>query len=297
MEQKKSAFISITGRPNVGKSTILNSIVGEKIAIVSDKPQTTRNRITGIMTRGDVQLVFLDTPGIHRPRNKLGEYMVKSARSTIGDVDIVVFVTDPKQNLSQSEIEIIESFKNYNKPVFLVINKIDLIANKPELLAMISRYNDVYKFDEVFLISAVNNQGIDDMLNKITEYAKPSAHFFPDDAITDQPEKTIISEIVREKILLSLDEEVPHGIAVYVERMREREDKRIVDIEVTIFCEKDRHKGIIIGKKGSKLKSIASLARVEIEAFLGIQINLQCWIKTKEGWRNRSNILHSLGYN
>lgn len=295
-EIKKSGFTAIIGRPNVGKSTLLNAFIGEKIAIVSPKPQTTRNRITGVMNEGDTQVVFMDTPGIHKPRTALGDFMVKTARDTVTDVDLVLFVVEPEVKITKTEQDIIEGFKNDNIPVILVINKIDAVE-KPVLLSVIAAYSSLYEFEDIIPVSAKRGEGIPLLKDEIIKRMPEGPQFFPDDQISDQPEKQIIAEIIREKLLLFLSEEVPHGTAVEIFTMEERENSDILDINANIYCEKDSHKGIIIGKKGATLKKIASAARVDIESFLGCKIFLQCWVKVKEDWRNNQNVMRNFGYN
>ena len=291
----KTAFISIVGKPNVGKSSILNKLLGQKIAIVSDKPQTTRTRIMGVLTEGETQLVFTDTPGYHRPHNKLGEKMIKAVSDSISGVDACMFVVEPEGELRETETELIEKFKKEKMPVILVINKIDTIKVKTELMKRILDLSALYEFEAVIPVSAMKNDGLDMLKEELIKLAFPSEHFFPDDTLTDQPERVIASEIVREKMLRMLDREIPHGVAVSIEKMRERADKDILDVEAVIYCEKDSHKGIIIGKKGAMLKKISTYARQDMERFFDCKVNLQCWVKVKEGWRNRDGLIHNFG--
>lgn len=292
---KKTAFIAIVGCPNVGKSSILNTMLGSKIAIVSNKPQTTRTKIMGVLTKGEVQLVFTDTPGYHRPHDKLGEKMIKAVSDSIGGVDACMLVVEPKGELREAELTLIEKFKTLKMPAVLVINKIDMIKEKTELFERIKTLSALYPFEAVVPVSAVEKDGIDVLEDELSKLSFESEHFFPDDALTDQPERVIAGEIVREKILRLLDKEIPHGIAVSVESMKERVGKDMLDIEVTIYCEKESHKGIIIGKKGAMLKKISTYARQDMESFFGCKINLQCWVKVKEGWRNREGLIHNFG--
>lgn len=291
----KTAFIAIVGCPNVGKSSILNRMLGQKIAIVSDKPQTTRTRIMGVLTKGETQLVFTDTPGYHRPHNKLGEKMIKAVSESITGVDACMLVVEPAGELRPAEEELIAKFKQEKMPAVLVINKIDTITDKTQLMARIAKMAALYDFEAVVPVSALKNDGIDTLCDELTKLAFPSEHFFPDDTLTDQPERVIAGEIVREKMLRLLDKEIPHGVAVSIEKMRERADKDILDIEAVIYCEKDSHKGIIIGKKGAMLKKISTYARQDMEKFFDCKVNLQCWIKVKEGWRNREGLIHNFG--
>ena len=295
MTEQRTAFIAIVGCPNVGKSSILNRLLGEKIAIVSPKPQTTRTRIMGVLTEGEIQLVFTDTPGYHRPHNKLGEKMIKAVSDSISGVDACMFVVEPEGELRETETELVEKFKKEKMPVILVINKIDTIKVKTELMKRILDLSALYEFEAVIPVSAMKNDGLDMLKEELIKLAFPSEHFFPDDTLTDQPERVIASEIVREKMLRMLDREIPHGVAVSIEKMRERADKDILDVEAVIYCEKDSHKGIIIGKKGAMLKKISTYARQDMERFFDCKVNLQCWVKVKEGWRNRDGLIHNFG--
>ena len=293
----KSAFVAIVGKPNVGKSSLLNLLVGEKIAIISDKPQTTRTRITGVLTEGEVQLVFIDTPGLHKPKNKLGDYMVKQVTDSVGDVDCAIFVTDPLGEVTEAEQQLIENIRQLHLPAILVINKIDTLTNKEDMVKKMVAISEMYPFEQVVPISVREKDGTDLLLSLIQEQAQEGPHFFPNDALTDQPEKVIAAEIIREKVLRNMREEIPHGTAVVIERMRERPDKEIMDIDATILCEKSSHKGMIIGKQGSMLKKIASQSREELENFLEVRVNLQCWVKVREDWRNSEFSIRDLGFN
>ena len=291
----KSAMITICGRPNVGKSTLTNALVGEKVAIVSPKPQTTRNRITAIVERGETQFVLLDTPGIHKPRTKLGDYMVNVVRESVADVDCVLMMVEPVASIGPQEEALIERLKETGSPAILVINKIDTVE-KGRLLEVIALYSAAYDFDAVIPVSAKTGDGLNELLVGLEKYAEEGPHFFPDDMITDQPERQICAELVREKLLRCLDKEIPHGTAVEVTRFSERDDG-VVEIDVTIYCEKDSHKGIVIGKKGAMLKKIGELARTDMEAFLGTKVFLQTWVKVKENWRDSMAQLRNFGYN
>ena len=293
----KSAFVAIVGKPNVGKSSLLNLLVGEKIAIISDKPQTSRTRITGVLTEGEVQLVFIDTPGLHKPKNKLGDYMVKQVTDSVGDVDCAVFVTDPLGEITEAEERLIANLQELDLPAMLVINKIDILQNKEDMVKKMVALSEKYPFEQVVPISVREKDGTDLLLKLIQDQAQEGPHFFPSDTLTDQPEKVIAAEIIREKVLRNMRDEIPHGTAVVIERMRERAGKDILDIDATILCEKASHKGMIIGKQGSMLKKIASQSRAEIEAFLDTRVNLQCWVKVREDWRNSEFSIRDLGFN
>ena len=290
----KAAMITICGRPNVGKSTLTNALVGEKVAIVSPKPQTTRNRITAIVERGETQFVLMDTPGIHKPRTKLGDYMVNVVRESVADVDCVLMMVEPVASIGPQEEALLERLRETQSPAILVINKIDTVE-KGRLLEVIALYSATYDFDAVIPVSARTGDGLDELLDEMEKYAAEGPHFFPDDMITDQPERQICAELVREKLLRCLDKEIPHGTAVEVTRFSERENG-VVDIDVTIYCEKDSHKGIVIGKKGAMLKKIGELAREDMEAFLGTKVFLQTWVKVKENWRDSMAQLRNFGY-
>lgn len=291
----KTAFIAIVGCPNVGKSSILNRLLGQKIAIVSDKPQTTRTKIMGVLTEGDTQLVFTDTPGFHRPRTKLGEKMVQAVSDSVSGVDACLFVVEPEGELRPAELELIEKFKKLKMPVILAINKVDTLPDKEVLMARILEISKTYDFEAVVPVSALRGINMDELLSEMKKLAEESVFFFPEDTLTDQPERVIVAEIIREKLLRNLDREIPHGVAVSIEKMREREDSDIMDIEAVIYCEKDSHKGIIIGKNGAMLKRISTRAREDMEKFFQCHINLRCWVKVKEGWRNREGLIHNFG--
>ncbi|MBE6775330.1 MAG: GTPase Era [Ruminococcaceae bacterium] len=291
----KTAFIAIVGRPNVGKSSILNRMLGQKIAIVSDKPQTTRTRIMGVLTEGETQLVFTDTPGFHRPKTKLGEKMVKAVGDSISGVDACLFVVECTEDIKDSEKELLEKFRQQKMPVVLAINKIDTVENKEDIMPKILQMTAEYDFEAIVPVSAAKNDGIDELQKELEALAFPSEHFFPEDTLTDQPERVLASEIIREKMLRLLDKEIPHGVAVSIEKMRERSDTDLMDIEATIYCEKESHKGIIIGKKGASLKRISTYARQDMERFFGCRVNLRCWVKVKEDWRNREGLIHNFG--
>lgn len=291
----KTAFIAIVGCPNVGKSSILNRLLGQKIAIVSDKPQTTRTKIMGVLTEGDTQLVFTDTPGFHRPRTKLGEKMVQAVSDSVSGVDACLFVVEPEGELRPAELELIEKFKKLKMPVILAINKVDTLPDKEVLMARILEISKTYDFEAVVPVSALRGINMDELLSEMKKLAEESVFFFPEDTLTDQPERVIAAEIIREKLLINLDREIPHGVAVSIEKMREREDSDIMDIEAVIYCEKDSHKGIIIGKNGAMLKRISTRAREDMEKFFQCHINLRCWVKVKEGWRNREGLIHNFG--
>ena len=291
----KTAFIAIVGCPNVGKSSILNRLLGQKIAIVSDKPQTTRTKIMGVLTEGDTQLVFTDTPGFHRPRTKLGEKMVQAVSDSVSGVDAFLFVVEPEGELRPAELELIEKFKKLKMPVILAINKVDTLPDKEVLMARILEISKTYDFEAVVPVSALRGINMDELLSEMKKLAEESVFFFPEDTLTDQPERVIAAEIIREKLLRNLDREIPHGVAVSIEKMREREDSDIMDIEAVIYCEKDSHKGIIIGKNGAMLKRISTRAREDMEKFFQCHINLRCWVKVKEGWRNREGLIHNFG--
>ena len=290
----KTAMITICGRPNVGKSTLTNALVGEKIAIVSNKPQTTRNRISAVVNRGDTQFVIIDTPGFHKPRTRLGDYMVNVVKESVADVDAVMLLVEPIANIGRQEEELIARIKETGVPAILVINKIDTVE-KTELLEVMALYSAAHDFDAIIPMSAKNGEGIDELLAELEKYAQEGPQLFPDDMICDQPEKQICAELVREKLLLCLDKEIPHGTAVEVTRFSERENG-IIDLDVTIYCETASHKGIIIGKQGAMLKKIGELARADIEAFMGTKVFLQTWVKVKENWRDSTAQLRNFGF-
>ena len=294
MEIRKSGMISIVGRPNVGKSTLTNALVGEKIAIVTNKPQTTRNRICAILNRGESQFVFLDTPGLHRARTRLGEYMVGVVRQSVADVDAVLLLVEPIANVGAPEEELIQRIKALDMPAVLAVNKIDTVK-KDELLAVIQTYAQAHAFAAIVPISAKDGEGVDELLEVLERFLPEGPRLFPGDMITDQPERQVCAEIVREKLLLCLDKEIPHGTAVEVTKFSQREDG-MIDLDATIYCEKNSHKGIIIGKGGAMLKKISTLAREDIERFMGEKVFLQTWVKVKENWRDQVNLLKNFGY-
>jgi len=290
----KSAMITIAGRPNVGKSTLTNYLVGEKIAIVSNKPQTTRNRICGIVTRGDTQFVFVDTPGYHRSRTKLGDYMVNVARESIADVDATILVVEPIPSIGPQEDGLIEKIKGSRCPAILAINKIDTVE-KENLLEVIALYSQTGIFDAIIPISAKTGDGVEELLKLCEQYAVEGPFLFDDDVTTDQPERQVMAEIIREKILWNLDREIPHGTAVEITKFSER-DSGIIDIDATIYCEKASHKGIIIGKQGAMLKKISTMARNDCEKFMGTKVYLTTWVKVKENWRDSDFLVRNFGY-
>ena len=290
----KTAMITIAGRPNVGKSTLTNYLVGEKIAIVSNKPQTTRNRICGIVTRDETQFVFVDTPGYHRSRTKLGDYMVNVARESIADVDATILVVEPVANVGGQEEDLIAKIKASKSPAILAINKIDTVE-KEELLAVIAAYSQYADFDAIIPISAKTGDGVQALLDVCEKFAQESPFLFPDDMTTDQPERQVMAEIIREKLLWTLDKEIPHGTAVEITKFSER-DSGIIDIDATIYCEKASHKGIIIGKQGAMLKKISSMARADCEKFMGTKVFLTTWVKVKENWRDSDFLVRNFGY-
>ena len=295
MNIEKTALITICGRPNVGKSTLANAIVGEKIAIVSNKPQTTRNRIYAVHNTEDTQLVFMDTPGYHRPKSRLDEYMAEVVRESFSGTDAVVLVVEPIANVGPQETQLIEYIKHSKAPSVLVINKIDTVA-KEELLAVIAAYAEVYEFAHIMPISAKTGEGVQELLKLLCGFAMEGPPLFPEDMVTDQPDRQIVAEMVREKLLYCLDHEIPHGTAVEVTRFTEREDTEIIDLDVTIYCEKASHKSIIIGKGGSMLKKIGALARKDIERYMGTKVYLQTWVKVKENWRDSDFLVRNFGY-
>lgn len=294
MEIKKSGMIAIVGRPNVGKSTLTNALVGEKIAIVTNKPQTTRNRICAVLNRGECQFVFMDTPGLHRARTRLGDYMVKVARDSVADVDAVMLLVEPIPHVGGPEEELIERIKALSVPSVLVINKIDTVK-KDELLSVMQAYGEKHSFNAILPVSARNGEGLEELLQVLGEFLPEGPQLFPEDMVTDQPERQVCAEIVREKLLLCLDKEIPHGTAVEVTRFIERDDE-VIEMDATIYCEKDSHKGIIIGKGGAMLKKISTLARQDIERFMGTKVFLQTWVKVKQNWRDNVNLIQNFGY-
>lgn len=298
MQTPKTAFIAIVGKANVGKSSILNRLLGSKIAIVSSKPQTTRTRIMGVLTTEDnVQLVFTDTPGFHRPRTKLGEKMVQAVSDSIAGVDACLFVAEAlDKECNEAELELLEKIKKAKIPTLLAVNKIDTVKDKTDLMARIAYLSSLCDFEAVIPVSAADGNGMGILLDELKKQAFESEHFFPDDTLTDQPERVLAAEMIREKMLRLLDKEIPHGAAVSIEKMREREDgSGIVDIEATVYCERETHKGIIIGKGGKMLKKISTFARQDMERFFDCKVNLQVWVKVKEDWRNREGLIHNFG--
>ena len=294
MNIKRSGMITIVGRPNVGKSTLTNALVGEKIAIVTNKPQTTRNRICAVLNRGDSQFVFIDTPGLHRARTKLGDYMVGVVKQSVADVDAVMLLVEPIANVGGPEEELIGRIRALGVPAVLVINKIDTVK-KEDLLAVMRAYQAAHDFQAIVPISAKNGEGVEDLLTVLAGFLPEGPQLFPEGMVTDQPERQVMAEILREKLLLCLDQEIPHGTAVEITRFSER-DNEIIDVDATIYCEKASHKGIIIGKNGAMLKKISSLARQDMEAFMGARVYLETWVKVKENWRDNLNFIHNVGY-
>ena len=293
----RTAMITICGRPNVGKSSLTNALVGEKIAIVSDKPQTTRNRIYGVVNREDTQFVLLDTPGLHKPRSRLGDYMVKVVRESLEQVEAALLLVEPIAHVGEPEKILLQRITEEGLPCVLCINKIDTVEKKDDLLEVIAAYSAVYPgFDAIIPISARTGDGLDDLMAQLQTYAAEGPQLFPDGMTTDQPDAQVCAEIVREKMLLCLDKEIPHGTAVEVTRFTEREDTGIIDLDVTIYCEKASHKGIIIGKHGDMLKRISSLARRDIEKFMGAKVYMETWVKVKENWRDNVNFIRARGY-
>ena len=289
-----SVFVAIVGRPNVGKSSLTNLLVGEKVAIVTSKPQTTRTRITGVITRGPIQYILLDTPGIHRPRTKLGERMHKAATDSIADVDVSLMLFEPYGKLNESEERLIEGLRG--QPAIAVINKTDTLKKQSDLEERKKELEALGVFRTVVSTSVIEDKGCEELFDLLSQYAVEGPHYFPEDAYTDMPEKALVSEILREKMLLNLRDEIPHGIAVTVERFKERPERSIIDIDVNIYCERKSHKGMIIGKGGQMLKKIASQARVDCEDFLGAKVNLQCWVKVKSDWRDSDFLLNDFGF-
>ena len=294
-EIKKSGIITICGRPNVGKSTLTNALVGEKVAIVTNKPQTTRNRICGVRTRGESQFVFVDTPGLHKARTRLGDYMVNVVKESVADVDAVMLLVEPIPNVGAPEEQLIARIKTLRCPAVLVINKVDTLDKKEKLLEVIQTYEQVHQFQAVVPISAKNGEGVDELLDVLEGYLPEGPQLFPEDMTSDQPERQMMAEILREKLLLCLDKEIPHGTAVEITRFAERDDE-VVEVEATIYCEKNSHKGIIIGKGGSMLKKVSTLARQDMERFMGTKVYLQTWVKVKENWRDNPAAIQNFGY-
>ena len=294
----KTAMLTVCGRPNVGKSSLTNALVGEKIAIVSNKPQTTRNRIYGVVNRGDTQFILLDTPGLHKARSRLGDYMVKVVRESLASVEAALLLVEPIPHVGEPEKILLQRIREEKLPCVLCINKIDTVERKDDLLAVIAAYSEVYPdFDAIIPISARTGDGLEDLLTQMQRYAVEGPQLFSDGMTTDQPDQQVCAEIIREKMLLCLDKEIPHGTAVEVTRFTEREDSGIIDLDVTIYCEKASHKGIIIGKHGDMLKRISTLARQDIEKFMGTKVYLETWVKVKENWRDNVNFIRSQGYN
>ena len=292
---KKSGIITICGRPNVGKSTLTNAFVGEKVAIVTNKPQTTRNRICAILNRRDSQFVFVDTPGLHKARTRLGDYMVNVVRESVSDVDAVLLLVEPIPNIGAPEQELIDRIKKLGCPAVLVINKVDTLEKKEELLEVIACYSVAHTFDGVVPISAKNKEGVEELLTLLEGYLPEGPQLFPEDMVTDQPERQVMAEILREKLLLCLDKEIPHGTAVEITKFSEREDE-VIECDATIYCEKNSHKGIIIGKGGAMMKKVSSSARRDMERFMGTKVFLQTWVKVKENWRDNPSAIQNFGY-
>ena len=293
----KIEFITIVGCANAGKSSLLNALVGEKIAMVSNKPQTTRTRITGLVTEGETQYVFMDTPGVHKAKTKLGEHMNKTVKDSVTDVDLILMVADFTKRITDIDKDIIKSFRK-NDNVILILNKIDLVKEKENIALKIAEYNEMYSFKDIIPISVIEDDGINIVWNEIKKYVVEGPHYFPDDSLTDQPERVLAGEIIREKILNLMHDEIPHGIAVTVEQMSEHVNKNnedILDISAVIYCERDSHKGMVIGKGGAMLKQIGKLAREDLESFFEIKVNLQCWVKVKEDWRNKEGLIRNFG--
>lgn len=293
--QTSSVFVALVGRPNVGKSSLTNTLVGEKVAIVTKKPQTTRSRITGVITKGPVQYVLMDTPGIHTPRNKLDARMTQTAAASVKDVDVTLMLFEPFGEFTEAETTMIEALRK-SGPAIAVINKVDLLRGFAELEARKQQIENLGVFENVYTISAKDGTGCEELLESLGKYGSQGPHYFDDDAFTDMPEKELVAELIREKLLLFMRDEVPHGVAVTVESFKERTDKDLIDISVEICCERKSHKGMIIGKGGQMLKKIASAARADCEELLGTQINLQCWVKVREGWRDSERLLDDLGF-
>lgn len=298
----RSAFIALVGKPNAGKSSLLNRLVGEKVAIVTQKPQTTRTRITGVLTKGEVQLVFIDTPGLLKAKDALGRYMVGQVTDTVADVDLAVLVAEPLPGLSNADRELIGSFKRLRLPAVAVVNKVDTLENKETMLPKMAELGSAYDFEHIIPISALTGEGVEELLEVLLRSAGEGVHFFPDDALTDQPERVLCAEIIREKILLHMREEIPHGVAVVVDEMKDRPAEQcrdgvpMVDISAMIYCEREGHKGMLIGKGGRMLKLIATEARQEMEGFLGAKVNLQCRVKVRQAWKNNEQQLRNFGF-
>ena len=295
MNNYKSGFVTLIGRPNVGKSTLMNRLIGQKIAITSNKPQTTRNRIQTVYTCDEGQIIFLDTPGIHKAKNKLGEYMVSIAERTLKEVDVILWLVEPSTFIGAGEQHIAEQLRSVKTPVFLVINKIDTVE-KAEILKFIAAYKDIVDFAEIIPVSALKGENTDDLLQAMMKYLPTGPQYYDEDTITDQPERQIVAEMIREKALRNLSDEIPHGIAVAIDRMHERPNGGIIDIDATIVCERNSHKGIIIGKQGAMLKKIGSQARADMEALLDCKVNLKLWVKVKKDWRDSDFLIKNFGY-
>ncbi len=295
MRKFKSGFVTLIGRPNVGKSTLMNHLIGQKIAITSNKPQTTRNRIQTVYTSEEGQIIFLDTPGIHKAKNKLGEYMVTVAERTLHEVDLILWLVEPTTFIGAGERHIAEQLRKTDTPVILVINKIDMVA-KAEILTFIDAYKDIAPFQEIIPVSALQGENTEELLKVMFEYLEEGPCYYNEDTITDQPERQIVSELIREKALRNLNDEIPHGIAVAVERMEERSSGRLIDIDATVVCERDSHKGMIIGKQGAMLKKIGTQARQDIENLLDCKVNLKLWVKVKKDWRDSDFLIKNFGY-
>ncbi|WP_420800232.1 GTPase Era [Neobacillus terrae] len=291
----KSGFISIIGRPNVGKSTFLNRVIGQKIAIMSDKPQTTRNKVQGVLTLEDSQLIFIDTPGIHKPKHKLGDFMMKVAQNTLKEVDLVLFMVNAEEGFGRGEEFILEKFESIKTPVFLVINKIDQV-HPDELLPIMESYKEKYSFKEIIPISALEGNNVDRLLDQIKGYLPEGPQFYPADQVTDHPERFIVSELIREKALHLTREEIPHSLAVLIDKMERRQDKDVINVMATIIVERDSQKGIVIGKQGSMLKEIGKRARIDIENLLGSKVFLELWVKVQKDWRNKASQLRDFGF-
>ena len=296
--ETRTAFIALVGKPNAGKSSLLNRLVGEKVAIVTQKPQTTRTRITGVLTKEETQLVFIDTPGLLKAKDALGRYMVKQVNDSVADVDLAVLVAEPGPELSKADEELIGNFRRLRLPAVAVVNKVDTVERKETILPKLAALGATYDFQHIIPISALTGEGVEELLGVLLDRAEPGVHFFPDDALTDQPERVICAELIREKLLLHMREEIPHGVAVVVEEMKDRprDGEPMVDISAMIYCERDGHKGMIIGKGGQMLKVIATEARQDMESFLGAKVNLQCRVKTREAWKNSEVQLRNLGF-
>ncbi|MBT2690458.1 GTPase Era [Bacillus sp. ISL-47] len=291
----KSGFISIIGRPNVGKSTFLNRVIGQKIAIMSDKPQTTRNKVQGVLTTDDAQFIFIDTPGIHKPKHKLGDFMMKVAQNTLKEVDVILFMVNAQEGFGRGEEFIIEKFQSVRTPIFLVINKIDQV-HPDELLKLIDSYKEKYEFSEIIPISALEGNNVETLLGQIKKYIPEGPQFYPADQVTDHPERFIVSELIREKVLHLTREEIPHSLAVMIDKMERREDKDVVHVMATIIVERDSQKGIVIGKQGKMLKEVGKRARVDIENLLGSKVYLELWVKVQKDWRNKMSQLRDFGF-